>query len=580
MLMVHDILQFVLILILMTGLVVVLGKWMTHLFTSPSHNIFERATYSTLGIDPKEGMSWKQYSMVLLLSNAAMMLLGYLLLRLQQHLPGDSLQRASQSPDLAFNTAASFITNTNWQSYSGEMSLSNFSQMVAITFLMAASAATGVAAAGGFIRGLSRKDTGDIGNYWVDFTRVLYRLFLPICFVLSLIYVWQGIPQTLSSNVLVKTLEGSQQQILLGPVASFESIKHIGTNGGGFFGMNAAHPFENPTPLTNTLHMLSMLMIPSALTYTFGSMVLRRRQGWAFFSAFLTMFVCFLIVVYTSERSGNPLLVHYGVDQVPSTLHAGGNMEGKELRFGIAQTSMFVTVTTAATTGSVDSMHSSLTPLGSLVPLTQMMLNNVFGGDGVGLINLTIFALLTVFLVGMMIGRTPEFLGKKIESREIKFVMLAVLAHAFSILGFTALACVVPSTFDSLANRGPHGFSEVLYAYTSSTANNGSAFAGFNANTLFFNTTIGLAMLVGRYLTLLPMLAVAGSLAAKKTLPEGPGTMATDTPLFTGLLVFSVVVVGGLTFLPALALGPIVEYLLMNAGVSFLCTQTTRKVPL
>lgn len=567
--MTQDITQFVLILAIMTGLVVVLGKWMTHLFTNPAHNIVERGTYSILGVDPAEKMSWKRYSIVLLLSNAAMMLLGYLFLRLQQYLPGDALARASQAPDLAFNTAASFITNTNWQSYSGESSLSNLSQMAVITFLMMVSAATGIAAAGGFIRGLSRKSTADIGNYWVDFTRVTFRLLLPLSFVMALVYVWQGIPQTLSADAVATTLEGAKQQLIMGPVASLESIKHIGTNGGGFFAMNAAHPFENPTPLTNTLHILSMLLIPSALTYVFGAMILRRRQGWAFFGAFLVMFVGFLALVYGTEQAGNPLLSAMGVDQTQTALQAGGNMEGKELRFGIAQTSLFVTTTTAATTGSVDSMHSSLTPIGALVPIAQMMLNNVFGGDGVGLINLVTYAILTVFLVGMMIGRTPEFLGKKVEAREMKFVMLAVLAHPFSILGFTALACVMPATINSLANMGPHGFSEVLYAYTSGTANNGSAFAGFNANTPFFNTTIGLAMLIGRYLTLLPMLAVAGVMATKKTVPAGPGTLSTATPLFTGLLVFVIIVVGGLTFLPALALGPIVEHLLMLAGTTF-----------
>ncbi len=567
--MTQDLIQFVVILAIMTGLVVVLGKWMTHLFTSPNHNFLERATYGVLGVSPDERMSWKRYGMVLVLSNAAMMLLGYLILRLQNILPGDSLGRAAQAPDQAFNTASSFITNTNWQSYAGEASLSNLSQMAVITFLMTVSAATGVAAAGGFIRGLSRKSTADIGNYWVDFTRVTYRLLLPLCFVMALVYVWQGMPQTLNADAIATTLEGAKQQLIVGPVASLESIKHIGTNGGGFYSMNAAHPFENPTPLTNTLHILSMLLIPSALTYTFGAMLLRRRQGWAFFAAFLVMFVAFLALVYSSEQGGNPLLSSMGVDQAKTTLQAGGNMEGKELRFGIAQTSLFVTTTTAATTGSVNSMHSSLTPLGGFVPIAQMMLNNVFGGDGVGLINLITYAILTVFLVGMMIGRTPEFLGKKVEAREMKYVMLAILAHPFSILGFTALACLVPSTLASLANAGPHGFSEVLYAYTSGTANNGSAFAGLNANTPFFNTTIGFAMLFGRYFTLLPMLAVAGVMAAKKTVPEGPGTLSTATPLFTGLLVFVIIVVGGLTFLPALALGPVVEHLMMLSGTTF-----------
>jgi K+-transporting ATPase ATPase A chain len=567
--MAYDFAQLVIVLLIMTTFVVLLGKWLTRVFTAPSHGFAERWTYGALGADPSEEMDWKRYGMALLLSNAAMMLLGYLLLRVQDLLPFDTLQRAAQTPDLAFNTAASFVTNTNWQSYSGETSLSNFSQMAAITFLMVISAATGVAACGGFIRGLSRRSTAHIGNYWVDFTRVVYRVLLPLSVIVALIYVWQGIPQTLSSDVTATTLEGIKQQILMGPVASLESIKHLGTNGGGFFGMNAAHPFENPTPLTNTIHILCMLLIPSGLTYTFGSMLLRRRQGWAFLAAFLVMFLGFLALVYSSEQHGNPALGALGVDQQHSVLQSGGNMEGKETRFGIAQTSLFVAVTTAATTGSVNAMHDSLMPLGGLVPIAEMMLNDVFGGDGVGFINLITFAILTVFLVGMMIGRTPEFLGKKIEAREMKLVMLAVLAHPICILGFTALAVLLPSTTASLNNTGPHGFSEVLYAYTSATANNGSAFAGLNANTPFFNTTIGFAMLFGRFFTLLPMLAVAGSLAAKKSIPEGLGTLPTATPLFTVLLVFVVVLVGGLTFFPALALGPIVEHLMLATGKLF-----------
>jgi len=564
-----DLVQFVLVLIVMTGLTVAMGKWLARVFTHERHWRIERWTYAVLGADPAEPMPWQRYAVVLLLSNAAMMLLGYLLLRVQGLLPFDSLQRAAQTPDLAFNTAASFITNTNWQSYSGESSLSNFSQMAVITFLMMVSAATGVAACGGFIRGLCRKSAQDIGNYWVDFTRVLYRVLLPLSFVIALVYVWQGIPQTLTSEAVVTTLEGAQQHLLMGPVASLESIKHLGTNGGGFFGMNAAHPYENPTPLTNTLHILCMLLIPAALTYTAGSMLMRRRQGWAFFTAFLVMLIGALAIVYAAEQHGNLNLARLNVDQHTSALQAGGNMEGKELRFGIGQTSLFVAVTTAATTGSVDAMHDSLTPIGGLVPIAEMMLNNVFGGDGVGFINLITFAILTVFIVGMMIGRTPEFLGKKIEAREMKFVMLAVLAHPLTILGLTALAVLWPSTPARLNNLGPHGFSEVLYAYTSGTANNGSAFAGLNTNTPFFNTTIGFAMLLGRYFTLLPMLAAAGSLAAKKSVPEGPGTLPTATPLFTGLLVFVVLLVGGLTFFPALALGPIVEHLMLASGQLF-----------
>ena len=561
-----NLLEFALVLAVMTGLAIAMGRWLAHAFTDPRHWAPERWSYRALGVDPAETMGWARYGLALLLSNAAMMGLGYLVLRLQGWLPLNDLGNAAQAPDLAFNTAASFITNTNWQAYAGESSLSNATQMGAITFLMFCGATAGVAAAGGFVRALARADSQDIGNYWVDFMRMLWRVMLPLCFVMALVYVWQGMPQTLTSQATATTLEGARQQIILGPVASFETIKHIGTNGGGFFSMNAAHPFENPTPLTNLLHILSMLLIPSALTVALGHMLLKRRQGWVFFGAFLIMFVGFLALVYGAEQAGNPLLTQAGADQRLSATQPGGNMEGKEMRFGIADTALFVTTTTAATTGSVNAMHDSLTPLGGFVPLAQMMLNCVFGGDGVGLINLIQYAILTVFLAGMMIGRTPEFLGKKIEAREIKLVMLSVLAHPASILGFTALAMLWPDTGASLANRGPHGFSEVLYAYTSGTANNGSAFAGFNANTPFFNTTTGLAMLAGRYLTLLPMLAVAGSLAAKKTVAVGPGTFPTATPLFMGLLVFVVLVVGGLTFLPALALGPLVEQLQMTAG--------------
>ncbi len=554
---------FALVLVLMGGLAVPMGRWLAKVFQDEGHWAVERLSYCALGVDPAERMGWARYGLALLLSNAAMMGLGYLVLRLQGLLPLNDLGNPAQAPDLAFNTAASFITNTNWQAYAGESSLSNATQMLAITFLMFGGATAGVAAAGGFIRGLARASSQDIGSYWVDFMRVLWRVMLPLCFIVALVYVWQGMPQTLASQAIATTLEGARQQIIVGPVASLESIKHIGTNGGGFFSMNAAHPFENPTPLTNMLHILSMLLIPSALTVAFGLMLARRRQGWVFLGAFLVMFIGFLAVVYGAEQSGNPLLTKAGADQMPTATQSGGNMEGKELRFGIAGTALFVTATTAATTGSVNAMHDSLTPMGGFVPLAQMMLNCVFGGDGVGFINLIQYAILTVFLAGMMIGRTPEFLGKKIEAREIKLVMLSVLAHPAAILGFTALAMLWSGTPASLTNHGAHGFSEVLYAYASATANNGSAFAGLNANTPFFNTTIGLAMLVGRFFTLLPLLAVAGALAAKKTVADGPGTFPTATPLFMGLLVFVVLIVGGLTFLPALALGPIVEQLQM-----------------
>lgn len=555
--------EFAAVLTAATLLTIPMGQWLARCFTGEHHGWLERLSYRAMGVNPQERMGWQRYGAAVVLSNALMMLLGYGLLRLQGALPLNPLEIAAQAPDLAFNTAASFITNTNWQAYAGENSLSNATQMVVITFLMFAGATTGVAAGAGFVRGLARSSAQDIGNFWVDFVRVFWRVLLPLSFIMALVYVWQGIPQTLHAEAVATTLEGGRQQLLMGPVASLESIKHLGTNGGGFFGMNAAHPFENPTPLTNLLHILSMLLIPAGMTYAFGSMLLRRKQGWVLFAACMVMFVGFLSLVFVAEQNGSQLLARAGADQQYSLAQSGGNMEGKELRFGIADTALFVATTTAATTGSVNAMHDSLTPLGSITPLAQMMLNCVFGGDGVGLINLIQYAILTVFLAGMMIGRTPEFLGKKIEVREIKLVMLAVLVPPACILGFTALAVLWPDAAASLNNRGPHGFSEILYAYASATANNGSAFAGLNANTPFFNTTTGLAMLAGRFLTLVPMLAVAGSLAAKATVPAGPGTFPTATPLFMGLLVFVVLVVGGLTFLPALALGPVIEHLQM-----------------
>lgn len=559
-------LEYVAVLVVVAALTVAMGKWLAYCFTGEAHWRIERWSYRAIGVNPDERMGWQRYGVALLLSNALMMLLGYLLLRLQMQLPLNPLGNAAQTPDLAFNTAASFITNTNWQAYSGETSLSNATQMVVITFLMFAGSITGAAVCAGFIRGIARSNASDVGNYWVDFVRILWRVMLPVSFAVALFLVWQGVPQTLTTQVDAHTLEGATQSLLTGPIASLESIKHVGTNGGGYFSMNAAHPFENPTPLSNIVHILSMLLIPAALTYALGSMLLRRRQGWVLFGACAILFSAFLALVFNAEQSGSAALARAGADQSMSLEQSGGNMEGKELRFGIADTALFVTTTTAATTGSVNAMHDSLTPLGGITPLAQMMLNSVFGGDGVGLINLIQYAILTVFVAGMMIGRTPEFLGKKIEAREIKLVMLAVLAHPACVLGFTAIAALWPDTNASLNNHGPHGFSEVLYAYTSATANNGSAFAGLNANTPFFNTTLGLAMLFGRFLTMLPMLAVAGSLASKATVPPGPGTFPTATPLFMGLLIFVIAVVGGLTFLPALALGPVVEHLQMLAG--------------
>ncbi len=556
-------LQFALLLAIMTALVVPVGNWLYTVFAGERHTAPERLTYALIGINADERMGWQRYGLVMVMSNLVMLLLAYLLIRLQGLLPWNPAGLSSQSPDLAWNTVVSFLTNTNWQAYSGEQSLSYFSQMAVITTFMFTSAATGFAGAAAFMRGLAGKNGADLGNFWVDFTRIIYRVFLPICFVLALVFVWQGMPQTLNPYATATTLEGATQTIALGPVASLESIKHIGTNGGGFFSMNAAHPFENPTPLTNALHILSMLLLPSSLTYAFGRLISNTRQGWVIFGGMLVMFVGFLLTLYSFEQAGNPILSKLGAEQTISATQAGGNMEGKEVRFGIAQTALFATTTTAATTGSVDSMHDSYTGMGGFVPMLQMMLNNVFGGKGVGFINFVQYLILSVFIAGLMVGRTPEFLGKKIEAREIKLVMLAVLAHPLSILGFTALAVALPEPLKSLNNSGPHGFSEILYAYTSGTANNGSAFAGLSANTPFYNLTIGLAMLVGRYLTLLPMLAVAGLLASKRRVPLSSGTLPTDTLLFGALSVFIILIVGALTFLPALTLGPVADHLQM-----------------
>jgi K+-transporting ATPase ATPase A chain len=569
--MILSILQVVIIILVIGfGLVVPIGKYLLWIFTDERDTFLERYTYRFLGINPREQMTWQRYSQALVLSNLVMALIGYGLLRLQTFLPLNPDKMSVVSPDLAYNTTISFITNTNWQSYGGETTLSYFSQMAMIQFMMFTSAATGLAAGVAVIRGLCQNGVNNLGNFWVDLTRGIYRLFLPFSFVLALIFVWQGMPQTLAAAAQATTLEGANQIIARGPVASLESIKHLGTNGGGFFNANAAHPFENPTPLTNTLHILSMLLIVPALTYTFGTMIRRRRQGWVFFGVFAALFIGFLLIEFPFEQIGNPLLTSAGADQTLSASQSGGNFEGKEVRFGIAQTSLFVTTTTAATTGSVDAMHDSLTPMGGFAPLSEMLLNVVFGGKGVGLINLIQYAVITVFLVGLMVGRTPEFLSKKIESREVKLAAVSLLAHPFTILVFTGLALVWPKALDSLNNPNAHGFSEILYAYTSATANNGSAFAGLNANTPFYNTSLALAIFLGRYLSpLLPLLAVAGSLATKPRVPSTSGTMSTDNTFFGVLLLASILIVGGLTFFPALALGPIAEHFQLASGKTF-----------
>jgi K+-transporting ATPase ATPase A chain len=559
-------------LIIAIALVVPVGNYIYKTFTDNRDWLPERWTYRLLGINPREQMTWQRYAQALVLSNLVQVLLIYALFRLQDFLPlnPDKTSLTPMSPDLAFNTAISFVTNTNWQSYGGETTLSYFNQMVGIQFPMFVSAATGLAAGIATVRGFTQSSLNQLGNFWVDLIRGIYRIFLPLAFILALFFVWQGMPQTLNPAAVATTLEGATQTIARGPVASLESIKHLGTNGGGFFNVNAAHPYENPNPLTNTLHIFSMLLIVPALTYTFGKFLGRRKQGWVFFGVFASLFIVFLLIAGVAEYAGNPLLTQAGADQAVTALQSGGSMEGKEVRFGIAQTSLFAVTTTSATTGSVDAMHDSLTPMGGFAALGAMMLNVIFGGKGIGLINLIQYAIITIFLVGLMVGRTPELLNKKIEAREVKLASVSLLMHPFLILSFTALALVWPDALKSLANAGPHGFSELLYAYTSATANNGSAFAGLTANTPFFNTTLGLAILFGRYLSpVLPLLAAAGFLAMKPKVPVSAGTLSTDTVLFGTLVFATILIVAGLTFFPALALGPISEQFQMLAGKTF-----------
>ncbi|WP_310188686.1 potassium-transporting ATPase subunit KdpA [Bacillus sp. 3255] len=511
----------------------------------------ERIGYRLAGVREDEAMGWKKYVGAVLLVNFVMLVAVYAVFRLQKYLPLNPDSIDNMPPALAFNTAVSFITNTNWQAYSGENTLSYFSQMVAITFPMFTSAATGFAVAIAFIRGLvGRQD--DLGNFYVDMTRAITRVFLPLSFIVALVLVFQGIPQTLQGAVQATTLEGAQQTITRGLVASLESIKHIGTNGGGWFGTNAAHPYENPTPVTNLIHIVCMLLLPTSLVYAFGLMIKNKKQGWTLFAAMGIIFLVMLTTVFYAEYKGIAAIDAMGVH---------GNMEGKEVRFGLSQTALFAAVTTAATTGSVNAMHESLTPLGSIAPFAEMMLNNVFGGKGVGLLNGLLYVILSVFICGLMVGRTPEFLGKKIEGKEIKLAAIAILIHPLIILAPTAWALSRPESVHSIANQGLHGLGEVLYAFTSGAANNGSAFGGLTANTNFYNLGIGMVMLFGRYMSIIVMLAIAGSLATKRIVPVTTGTLRTNTPLFMGIMIMIILVIGALTFFPALALGPIAEHL-------------------
>ena len=533
----------------------------------------ERLLYRLCGVDPSREMGWQRYAAALLVFNLAGLLAVYGLQRLQGLLPLNPAGMAAVSPDSSFNTAVSFATNTNWQSYGGETTMSYLTQMLGLTVQNFLSAATGMAVLVALIRGLARRSAQTIGNFWVDLTRSTIYILLPLSLLLAVVLVSQGVVQTFSAYRtvgLVQPMAGAdgqvigEQTIAVGPAASQIAIKQLGTNGGGFFNVNSAHPLENPTPLSNFLQMLSILLIPAALCYTFGRMVGDTRQGWAVLAAMTILFVALLVPCVWSEQAGNPALTSLGVDQAASTSQAGGNMEGKEVRFGIVNSALWATATTAASNGSVNSMHASYTPLGGLVPMWLMQLGEVvFGGVGSGLYGMLAFVIIAVFISGLMVGRTPEYLGKKIEAFEMKMASLAVLAPCATVLVGTALAVSVSQGTSSILNPGPHGFSEVLYAFSSAGNNNGSAFAGLSANTPFYNLTLGLAMLVARYWVIIPILAVAGSLAAKRAVPVGPGTLPTHTPLFVVLLIAVVIVVGALTFIPALALGPVVEHLML-----------------
>jgi len=550
------------------ALVKPLGLYMTRVFNgertflSPVLAPVERGLYRAAGLDARQEQTWLGYAGALVALHMLGFLVLYGLLRLQTLLPLNPVGQGEVAPDLAFNTTTSFITNTNWQSYGGESTLSYLSQMLGLTHQNFLSAATGIAVAVALIRGFSRASTRTLGSFWVDVTRAVLYVLLPICVVYTLFLVWQGIPQTLGSSVDATTLEGAKQTIALGPVASQVAIKMLGTNGGGFFNANAAHPFENPTALSNFVQMVSIFAIGAALTNVFGRMVGDERQGWAILAAMGLLFLAGVGVTYWAEAHGSSVLNGLGL--------TGGNMEGKEVRFGVVASSLFAVVTTAASCGAVNAMHDSFTALGGLVPLVNMQLGEVIiGGVGAGLYGILIFVLIAIFVAGLMVGRTPEYLGKKIEAKEVKMAMLGILCLPLMMLGFTALATVLPAGLAGTANAGPHGFSEILYAYTSAAANNGSAFAGLSANTLFYNSTLAVAMLVGRFFVKIPALAIAGSLAGKKTLPASAGTFPTHGGLFVGLLVGVVLIIGGLTFFPSLALGPVVEHLAGAAGQTF-----------
>jgi K+-transporting ATPase ATPase A chain len=554
-------------------------------FLDPVLRPIERLVYWLTGVDESREMRWTEYTISMLLFSGVSMVLLYFIERTQHWLPFNPQKFTNVDPSLAWGTAASFTTNTNWQAYSGEATMSYFTQMAGLAYHNFVSAAVGIVLAIVVIRGIARKETNKLGNFWVDTTRCLLWVLLPVCLVGSLVLVSQGVVQNLKPYTTVDLVQPytaqmtspdgktttqmvTQQVIAQGPVASQEIIKELGTNGGGFFGANSAHPFENPTPFSNLLEMLAIFAIPSGLTYTLGRMTGSQRHGWAVWAAMAFLFLLGVTATYWAEAKGNPLLVN--TDQRVTALQPGGNMEGKEVRLGIANSALFATVTTDASCGAVNGAHDSFTPLGGMVPLINMMLGEVvFGGVGAGLYGMFVFIILAVFIAGLMVGRTPEYLSKKIEAYDVKMAMLAVLILTFTILGFSAISVVKPYGTSSISNPGPHGLTQILYAYVSSAANNGSAFGGLNPNTLWYNTTTGTAQLLGRFFMIIPIMAIAGSLARKKTAPASAGTFPVTGGLFSGLLVSTILIVGALTFFPALSLGPILEHLLMQAGKVF-----------
>ena len=545
-----------------------LGAYMTSVFSgertllSPILRPVESAIYRIAGVDERQEQHAVTYTIGMLLFHVGGFLILYVLMRVQQVLPFNPAEQSAVAPDLSFNTAISFITNTNWQNYGGESTMSYLVQMLGLTHQNYLSAATGIALAVALIRGFARHSVRTVGNFWVDVTRTTLYILIPVCVPYALFLVWQGMPQTLGAYVDATTLEGAKQTIAVGPVASQVAIKMLGTNGGGFFNANAAHPFENPTALSNYIQMISIFAIGAALTNVFGRMVGNQRQGWAILAAMGVLFIAGVIVCYAAEAHGNDLLNALGL--------GGGNMEGKEVRFGIVGSALFAVITTAASCGAVNAMHDSFTALGGMIPLINIQLGEVIvGGVGAGMYGMLLFVIIAIFVAGLMVGRTPEYVGKKIEAKEVKMAMLAILVLPLMYLGWTAVAMEVPSAVAAMGNPGPHGFTEVLYAYVSQDGNNGSAFAGLSANTLFYNLTGAIAMLVGRFWMIIPTMAIAGSLAAKKSVPASAGTFPTTGGLFVGLVVGVIIIVGGLTFFPALALGPIVEQLAINAGTVF-----------